>query len=89
MKAFLRTAVALLSLLIAAAWISGCVIHAHHVDDDGSKPAKTHKAKPVKKHEAKPPAEAEPEPAEPADEDEVPTRIRHNPPTPPPPTNEL
>lgn len=90
MKAFLRTAVAALSLLIAAAWISGCVIHAHHVDDDGSQPAKTHKAKPVKKHKAKPPEEdAEPEPAEPEDEGPAPQPVRHNPPTPPPPTNEF
>jgi hypothetical protein len=88
MKAFLRSAATVLTMLIAAAWISGCVIHAHHVDsDDKAKPAKKHKAKPAKKHKAKPPAEAEPAPAEPEDEGDAPKR--HNPPTPPPPSNTL
>lgn len=87
MKAFLRSAVTVLSMLIAAAWISGCVIHAHHVDDDGSKPAKTHKAKPAKKHKAKPPKEAKPEKKE--DKGETPKPSGHNPPTPPPPSNTL
>jgi len=87
MKALLKSAGIVVTMLIAAAWISGCVIHAHHVDDDGSKPAKTHKAKPAKKHKAKPAKEAKPEPAE-TEADPEPVE-RHNPPTPPPPSNTL
>jgi hypothetical protein len=84
MRVFLERAAVVLSLLIAAAWISGCVIHAHQVDpDDADKPAKTHKAKPAKSHKATPPKPA-PEPV-----DDPPKEREHNPPPPPPPSNEL
>jgi len=89
MKAFLKTAGIVLTMLIATAWISGCVIHAHNSGADKSKPAKTHKAKPAKKHKAKPAAEAKPKPAETEDKGNAPDPKRHNPPTPPPPTNSL
>lgn len=87
MKAFLRSAAIVLSLLIAAAWISGCVIHAH--GSDTSKPAKTHKAKPAKTHKAKPPEDTKAKPKETEDKDDAAEPTRHNPPTPPPPTNEF
>jgi len=86
MKALLKSAVAVLSMLIAAAWISGCVIHAHHVDSDDSEPARAHKAKPAKAHKAKPPEGAKAKPAE-EDKEEAPKPAGHNPPMPPPPSN--
>jgi hypothetical protein len=87
MRVFLERAAVVLSLLIAAAWISGCVIHAHHVDaDDADKPAKTHKAKPPKAHKAKPPKAKPPKP-EPTEQE--PVDREHNPPQPPPPSHQL
>jgi hypothetical protein len=89
MRAFLGRAVTVLSLLIAAAWISGCVIHAHHGHPDDGAPAKTHKAAPAKTHKAAPPKDSKPAPAKPDDNKDVPKPTGHNPPTPPPPSDSL
>ncbi|MCP4600997.1 MAG: hypothetical protein GY847_10810 [Proteobacteria bacterium] len=74
MKAFTKRILVVFSVVFAATWISGCVVHAHSGDTSG-KPAKAHHGKPAGK--AKPANRANP--AHDSDAQEA----DHNPPPPP------
>ncbi len=76
MKALIRTLLSLFLMSLAAAWISGCVVHAHS-GNTGNKPVKERHGKPVRK--GKPVNKAEPSQGDSTDEDTPP-------PPPPPPT---
>jgi len=91
MKSMLRRVLVVLSVAVAAAWISGCVIHAEGGHDHSTPVKERHGDSGTVRH-AKPPAEAatdeaapEPAPVKRASDEAPKPEPTHNPPPPPPP----